>query len=98
MALRGAGGEDQSALVGVWGQGDPSLVAGIEVEDEIVGEGGGEDQRGTLDGESQMRVKEAGDAVGIDGAQGWRESLLYCGEADDDNGFGIVKAGRRVEA
>ena len=49
----GSVGEDEAALVGVGGERDCRCPAGaVEVEDEVVGEGGGEDERSAVDGEN----------------------------------------------
>ena len=92
-------GEDEAALEGVGGEGDFGLFAGVvEVEDEVVGEGGGEDEGGAFDGKDDGGLEEAGDGFGVGGAQRRGHGGLDGGQADDDDGFGIVEGGRGVEA
>ena len=68
-------------------------------QNELVGEGGGEDQGGAFDGEDEVGVEEAGDvAVASSGAKGRWNGFLDGGEADDDDRFGVVEGGWGVEA
>ena len=41
----------------------------VEVQDEVVGEVRGEDQRRAFDGKDDGGLEEAGDVVGVSGAQ-----------------------------
>ncbi len=67
-------GEDEAALKGVGGERDFGLFAGVvEVEDEVVGEGRGEDERSAFDGKDDGGLEEAGDGLGIGGAQRRRD-------------------------
>ena len=93
-------GEDEAALEGVGGEGNVGALgpASVEMEDEVVGEGGGEDERSAFDGEDDGGLEEAGDGVGVGGAQRRRDGGLDGRQADDDDGFGIVEGGRGVEA
>src|SRR5205814_2626598 len=92
-------GEDEAALEGVGDEWDFSFLAGgVEVKNEIVGEGGGEDERGAFDGKDDGGLEEAGDDLWVGGAQGRGHGGLDGGQADDDDGFGIVEGGRGIEA
>ena len=92
-------GEDEPALEGVGGDGNFGLFAGgVEVEDKVVGEAGGEDEGCAFDGQDDGGFEEAGDDFGIGGAEGRGHCDLDGGQADDDDGLGIVEGGRGVEA
>ncbi|MCU1252806.1 MAG: hypothetical protein JWQ49_5835 [Edaphobacter sp.] len=92
-------GEDEPALEGVGGERDFGLFAGVvEVENEIMGETGGEDEWGAFDRQDDGGLEEAGDDLGVGGAQGRRNGGLDGGQADDDDRLGIVERGRGVEA
>ena len=75
---------------------------GVEVEDEVVGEGGGEDEGRAFDGQDDVGLEEAGDVGGVGGAERGRNGGLDGGQADDDDGFGLWKEGavlrRRLRA
>jgi len=91
--------EDEAALEGIGGDGDVGARTGtVEVEDEVVGVRGGEDERSSFDWQDYGWLEEAGDFFGIGRAQGRRNVRLDGREADDDDGFGIVEGGRGVEA
>ncbi len=92
-------GEDEASLIGV--RRDRNVSAGswaVEVEDEVVGEGGGEDQGRAFNWKGDAGFEEAGDGGGVGGTEGRRDGGLDGGEADDDDGFGVVEGGRGVEA
>jgi len=93
--------EDEAALVGVSPEGDVGFGGGagrrVEVQDHVVREAGGEDQWGTFDGQGDRGFQEAGDGVGVGGAQRGRNGFLDGGKADDEYGLGIVEGGWRVE-
>jgi hypothetical protein len=91
--------EDEAALEGVRGEGHVGARArAVEVEDEIVGVGGGEDQGGSFYREDDGGLEQAGDFLEVGGAQRRGDRGLDGGEADDDDGFGVVEGGGRVEA
>ena len=94
--------DDEAALVGVGGERDVGLCGGtgrgVEMEEEIVCESGGKDERGAFDGDGGRGFEEAGDVVGFCGAQGGSDGLLDGGQADDDDGFGVDEGGWGVEA
>jgi len=72
--------ENEAALVGVRYEGNVGFggCAGrcVEVQDHVVGEAGGEDQRGTFDGESDGGFQEAGDVIGVGWAKRRRDGFL----------------------
>ncbi len=74
------------------------LPWGVQVEDEVVGEAGGEDERRAVEGENDFGLEEAGDEVGVGGAERRGNGFGDCGETDDDDGLGIAKGGGSVEA
>ncbi len=91
--------KDEAALEGVRSEGDVSPRArAVEVKDEIVGVGGGEDQRGSLYRKDDGWLEEAGDFFNVGRAQRRWDRGLDGGEADDDDGFGVVEGRRGVEA
>ena len=90
---------DEAALEGVGDERNVGMVAGtVDVEDEVVGEAGGVDQRGAVEAEDELGLEHAGDVLGVGGAQGRRGGGLDGGQADDDDGLGVVEGGRGVEA
>ncbi len=94
--------EDEAALVGVGYEGDVGLVwgagRGVEVQDHVVREGGGEDQGRAFNGKDDGGFEEAGYVGGVGWAQGRRDGSLNGGKADDEDGFGVVERRRGVEA
>jgi hypothetical protein len=70
------------------------VVSGnVEVENEVVGEAGGVDERGTVEAEDELGLEQAGNQLGIGGAQGRRGGGLNGGKTDDDDGLGIMDGG-----
>ena len=63
-----------------------------------MGEAGREDEGCAVDRDGDMRLQQAGDVFVVGAAQGRRDRLLDGGQADDDDGLGVVEGGRRVEA
>ena len=65
--------QDEAAVVGVGDERNVGLVRsagrGVQVQDEVVRERGGEDERSAFDGESDGGFDEAGDVVGVGGAE-----------------------------
>ena len=49
-------------------------------------------------GEGDGGVEEAGNVIGLSRAEGWGNGGLDGGEADDDDGLGIVEGGCGVQA
>jgi len=93
------GGKDEAALKGVGDEGDIfGGFSSVDVEDEVVGEGGGEDEGRAFYGKDDRGLEEAGDELGVCLAKGWGDGGLDGGEAYDDDGFGIVEGGGGVEA
>ena len=83
-------------------RGDVGLSGGaggcIEVQDEVGGEVGGEDERGALDGEDDGGLEEAGDGVGVGGPQRRRYGDLHGGQGDDEDRLGVVEGRWHIEA
>ena len=105
LALRLRWGDGEAAPEGVGIERDVGTAVGeggsggeVEVKDDLVGEGGGEDERRAVDGEDHPGIEEAGGVVGFGGTKRGEDGLLDGREADDDDGFGVVEAGRGVEA
>ena len=102
--------DDEAAAIGVGDERDVcrggGLLAGalatglrdVEVKNEVVGEAGGEDERGTFYGKDDFGFKQAGDGFGVSRAERRRDGLLDGGQTDDDDGLGIAKGGSGVEA
>ena len=94
--------EDEATEVGVGCEGNIGLGGcagrGIEVEDEVVGEVGGEDQGCAFDGNDDVGLDEAGDLVGIGWTQRWGDGALHGRKSDDQDGLGVVKGRGSVEA
>jgi len=94
--------EDETTLVGVRVEWDVGFRGrsgwGVEMQYQIVCEGGGKDQRGAFDGEHDGGFEEAGDVFGVGGTQRWWNGGLYRGETDDQDRLGVVEGGWRVEA
>ena len=91
--------DDEAAAEGVRGEWDVGRWGrGVEVQDELVGEGGGVDEGSTFDGQNEAGLDEAVDKVGIAGTEGGRDGFLDGRKTDDDDGLGISEGGRGVEA
>jgi hypothetical protein len=67
------------------------------MQNEVVGEAGGEDERRAFKREHHLGLEEAGYLVGVVGLKRGKNSLLDGGEANDDDGVRLVKGGRGVE-
>ena len=90
--------EDKASLVRVRGEGNFGFFAGIvQMEDQVVREGGGEDEGRAFDGKDDRGLEEAGDGIGIGRAQGWWHGGLNGRQPDHDDRFGIVERGWGVE-
>ncbi len=94
--------QDKAAMVGIGYEWDVSLMRSarrcIEMQDEVMCERGRENERSAFDRQGDGRLDEAGDVVGIGGAQRWCWRSLHGRQADDEHGLGIVKGRRHVEA
>ena len=63
-----------------------------------MGEGGGKDERGAVDGENDRWFEEAGYVFGVGGAERRGGCGLDGGQADDDDRLGVVEGRRGIEA
>ncbi len=92
--------QDKAAMIGVGFEGDVGLGGcagrGVEMQDEIVGKVGGEDQRGALDGENDRWFDQAGNFIGVGRTQWRRDHGLHAGERNDEDRLGIVEGRRGV--
>ena len=70
----------------------------IQVQQKIVREAGGEDQRRTLNRQHDSGLLQARDPLGIGRTQRRGDSLLDGWQADDDHRLGVVERRRRVQA
>jgi len=86
-------GEDEASLIGV--RRDRNVSSGswaVEVEDEVVGEGGGEDQGRAFHWKGNAGFEEARDGGGVGGSEGGRDGGL-----DGEHGAAGVDGERPVE-
>ena len=69
-ALRGVGREDQAAVKGIGNKGNLPFRSRrrIEMQYQVVSEGGRKDQRGSVNWQRKVRVEQAGDVARVDRA------------------------------
>jgi len=92
-------GENEASAEGIGSERDNGFTTGtFKVQDEVVGEGGGEDKWSTFYRENHRGPEEAGDCFGVGRAERRRHGCLDGRQANDDDGLGVVEGWWGVEA